>query len=53
MNWNFFIGACLLVAGGLLPAGAPLPSVVGGCALAAVWHWKTRGRTPWWKGPVR
>jgi hypothetical protein len=34
MNWKYFGGACLVVGGALLKAGAPLLAIVGGIALA-------------------
>ena len=40
MNWKFFIGACILVAGLLLKAGAPLFAIAAGMVLAALWTWK-------------
>jgi hypothetical protein len=43
MTWKYFIGACVLAAGLLLPY-APLPAILAGVALAAVLNWmKHRG----------
>jgi hypothetical protein len=42
MNWKFFVGASILVAGLLLKFGAPMPAIALGLVLAAVWNW-TRG----------
>ena len=36
MSWKYFAGACLVVGGALLKAGAPLVAVVAGLALAAL-----------------
>jgi hypothetical protein len=35
MKWKYFVGACLVVAGALLKAGAPPVAVVAGIALAS------------------
>lgn len=40
MKWKFFIGSCILAAGLLFKAGAPLVSVAMGIALAAFVNWK-------------
>ena len=40
MRWKFFIGSCILVAGLLLKAGAPVVAVVLGIAAAAFVTWK-------------
>jgi hypothetical protein len=40
MNWNLFVGASILVAGLLVKVGAPLPAVLLGIGLAALWNWK-------------
>ena len=43
MSWKYFLGACILSAGLLFKAGAPIPAVVMGIAAAAfVNWWKTR-----------
>ena len=36
MNWKYFAGACLVVSGALLKAGAPVIAVAGGIAVAAL-----------------
>jgi hypothetical protein len=38
MNWKYFAGASIVVAGALLPY-APLPALVAGVALAAAMNW--------------
>jgi hypothetical protein len=38
MQWRFFVGASIIVAGSLLRF-APLPAIVAGVALAAVLNW--------------
>jgi hypothetical protein len=38
MNWKYFIGSSIIVAGALLRF-APLPAVVAGIALAAFLNW--------------
>ncbi len=40
MSWKFFVGACILAAGLLLKAGAPVAAVAMGIALAAFVNWK-------------
>ena len=40
MKWNLFFSASILVGGVLVKVGAPMPAVVGGIGLAAVWNWK-------------
>ena len=40
MKWKFFIGSCILAAGLLLKAGAPVVAVVLGIAGAAFVNWK-------------
>ena len=43
MNWKFFLGASIVVAGALLRF-APLPAIVAGIALAGFMNWmKLRG----------
>jgi hypothetical protein len=42
-NWNFFVGAAILVVGLLLKLGAPTPAIALGVALAAFWNWKRGG----------
>ena len=41
MKWKFFIGSCILAAGLLFKAGAPVAPLVMGMALAALWTWKS------------
>jgi hypothetical protein len=36
MKWKYFCGACLVVGGALLKAGAPLFAIIAGIAFAAV-----------------
>ena len=44
MNWKYFAGASIVVAGALFRY-APLPGIVSGIALAAFLNWlKLRGR---------
>jgi hypothetical protein len=45
MKWKFFIGSCILVAGLLLKAGAPLVPIAAGMAAAAVITWQLQHRT--------
>lgn len=40
MNWKFFGGACILAAGILLKAGAPVAAVAMGIVLAAFLNWR-------------
>ena len=40
MKWKFFVGACILSAGLLFKAGAPLVPVAVGLAAAAFLTWK-------------
>jgi hypothetical protein len=40
MKWKFFVGACILTAGLLIKAGAPLVAIVAGIAGAAFINWK-------------
>jgi len=39
-KWQYFVGACILAAGLLIKAGAPLIPVVVGMAAAAFMTWK-------------
>jgi len=41
MKWKFFVGACILSAGLLIKAGAPLVPIALGIAGAAFINWKT------------
>jgi NAD(P)H-hydrate repair Nnr-like enzyme with NAD(P)H-hydrate dehydratase domain len=36
MKWKYFAGACLVVGGALLKAGAPVLAIAAGLALAAL-----------------
>jgi len=40
MKWKFFAGACILAAGLLFKAGAPVTAVAMGIALAAFLNWR-------------
>ena len=40
MKWKFFIGSCILAAGLLVKAGAPIVAVALGIAGAAFLNWK-------------
>ena len=40
MKWKFFVGACILSCGLLIKAGAPLPALVMGVALAGFFNWR-------------
>jgi hypothetical protein len=40
MNWKYFIGSCILVAGLLIKVGAPVFAVALGIAGAAFINWK-------------
>jgi hypothetical protein len=42
LNWKFFVGACILTAGLLFKAGAPVVPVALGCAGAALLKWRRR-----------
>ena len=47
INWNFFVGASILVGGALLKFGAPLPAVLLGVGLIGFWNWyRSRSGTP-------
>jgi hypothetical protein len=45
MKWKFFIGSCILVAGLLLKAGAPLVPIAAGMAIAGLVTWRMQRRT--------
>jgi hypothetical protein len=45
MQWKFFIGSCILVAGLLLKAGAPIVPIGAGMAIAAFVTWRMQRRT--------
>jgi len=40
MNWKYFVGSCILVAGLLIKFGAPVFAVALGIAGAAFFNWK-------------
>jgi hypothetical protein len=40
MRWKFFVGACILSAGLLIKAGAPLVPIAAGIGGAALVNWK-------------
>jgi hypothetical protein len=40
MSWKFFIGSCILAAGLLVKAGAPVVPVAVGIAAAAILTWR-------------
>jgi hypothetical protein len=40
MNWKFFVGACILVAGLLFKYGAPVFAIALGIGLTALWNWR-------------
>jgi hypothetical protein len=42
MKWKFFVGACILTAGLLIKAGAPLVPIALGIAGTALINWKTK-----------
>jgi hypothetical protein len=44
MNWKFFIGSCILVAGLLFKAGAPVVPIAAGMAIAGIATWKMQRR---------
>ena len=44
MKWKFFIGSCILTAGLLLKAGAPIAPVAAGMAVAGAITWKIQRR---------
>lgn len=44
MKWKFFIGSCILAAGLLLKAGAPIVPIAAGMAIAAIVTWKMQRR---------
>jgi hypothetical protein len=50
MKWKYLGGACLVVGGALLKAGAPLIAILAGLALAVLAnflrHRTTTGRSP-------
>jgi hypothetical protein len=43
MNWKYFIGSSILVAGLLIKVGAPVVAVALGVAGAALINWKRQG----------
>jgi hypothetical protein len=49
MKWKYFGGACLVVAGALMKAGAPIVAVLAGLGLAALANFlrqRAAGRSP-------
>jgi hypothetical protein len=42
MTWQYLIGACILAAGLLLKAGAPVTAIAVGIALAVFLQWLRR-----------
>ena len=45
MKWKFYIGSCILVAGVLVKAGAPIVPIVAGLAIAGFVTWKLQRRS--------
>jgi hypothetical protein len=45
MKWKFFLGSCILAAGLLIKAGAPIVPIAAGMAIAAIVTWKMQRRT--------
>jgi len=45
MKWKFFIGSCILAAGLLIKAGAPLVPIAAGITVAGIVTWKLQRRT--------
>jgi hypothetical protein len=43
-KWQYFIGSCILAAGLLVKAGAPLVPIAIGMAAAALVTWKFKTR---------
>jgi hypothetical protein len=39
MKWSFFAGACILATILLVMAGAPIPAIAAGLALAGLVNW--------------
>jgi hypothetical protein len=48
MNIRWFLSACILGGGLLIKFGAPLPAVVAGIGLAALWNWRARRLATTW-----
>jgi hypothetical protein len=44
MNWKYFVGSSILVAGALIKVGAPLLAIALGIAGAAFINWKRQQR---------
>jgi hypothetical protein len=40
IKWKYFIGSCILAAGLLFKAGAPIPAVAIGIAAVAFLNWR-------------
>jgi hypothetical protein len=45
VNWKFFVGASILIAGLLLKVGAPLVPIAAGIAIAGIVTWKMQRRS--------
>jgi len=45
MKWKFFLGSCILAAGLLIKAGAPIVPIAAGMAVAGLVTWKLQRRT--------
>jgi hypothetical protein len=43
-SWKFFIGSCILAAGLLLKAGAPIAPIALGAAFAGILTWMRQRR---------
>jgi hypothetical protein len=44
-KWKFFAGSCILAAGLLIKAGAPLMPIAAGLVIAGIVTWKLQRRT--------
>ena len=44
MKWKFFVGSCILAAGLLIKAGAPVVPIAAGMAIAGLFTWKMQRR---------
>jgi hypothetical protein len=45
MSWKFFVGSCILAAGLLMKAGAPIVPLATGIAVAGIVTWRLRRRS--------
>lgn len=45
MKWKFFIGSCILAAGLLVKAGAPIVPIAAGMVVAGIVTWKIQRRS--------